>query len=114
MSHHAHGAAPYLCTMKSDSSVPIITIGSKAAADNDKPSLDDLLDKAISALYTTRGTTEQLCFRTTAEVMLEISDVIDADLQSIAKWMQQHDCDTRVIDGTLCWVLYDSRDPSRL
>lgn len=100
--------------MKSDSSVPIITVGSKAAADNDKPSLDDLLDKAISALYTTRGTTEQLCFRTTAEVMLEISDVIDADLQSIARWMQQNDCDTRVIDGTLCWVLYDSRDPSRL
>lgn len=111
MSHRWERPAPYLCTM-TDSSVPIIS--SKTTHAGSPGAGDDLLDKAIGALYSTTGTTEQLTFRTTAEVRFELSDVIDATLGDIAKWMQRHECATRVVDGTLCWVLYDRRDPTRI
>ena len=95
--------------------IPMLkTKGPEKQQAGDGATAADLLDLAIGGIYDTEGTTEQLVFRTTAELKLELSDVADFSLTAIAGWLRKRKCATRVVDGTLCWVLYDRRDPSRL
>ena len=70
---------------------------------------EDLLSQAISAHYRCHGNTEDITYKTTAEIFFEVSDLVDCKLSDIANWLRQQQCNTVVIDGTVHWILYDTR-----
>ena len=74
----------------------------------------DLLDTVLSALYHTKGTTDQIALRTSAEIALDIADMLEATPSEVAAWLRDHGCATRVADGTVHWVVYDQRPTDRL
>ena len=74
----------------------------------------DLLTQTINAHYRSYGDTEEITYKTTAELYCEVSDIVSCKLTDISEWLQQQQFGTCVIDGTVHWVLYDKRDPSIL
>ena len=74
---------------------------------NDTP---DALTLVLDRLYSPSGTTEALALKTSAEVAMEIEDMCPTTPMDIASWLRSHGYSTRVLAGTVCWVLYEKEE----
>ena len=68
---------------------------------------EDLLGDVLSSLYSPTGPTEALSLKTSAEVAFEIEDMRPAPPSDVAEWLEKNGFQTRVVDGTVFWILYE-------
>ena len=68
---------------------------------------DGLLDDILGSMYAAEGDTEALMVKSSSEVAYEISDMAGTSVAAVAKWLKKHGFCTKVVDDTVCWILYD-------
>lgn len=67
-----------------------------------------LLEEVLDQLYAPDGTTEQKTIKTSADIAYELAMTDPGFTASdIAKVLHGQGYRTQVIDGTVCWVLYE-------
>ncbi len=72
---------------------------------NDRP---ELLDEVLSRLYRPWGDTEEMLVKSSGEVWLDIEEMVpDARPADVGSWLRGKGFQTKVIDGVVCWILYD-------
>ena len=77
-------------------------------SDNGKSSF---LEEVLEQLYAPTGTTEERICKTTADIAYELEMTIPGvEPIAIAKVLHKKGYRTQVIDGTVCWVLYEKID----
>lgn len=78
--------------------------------EEEKPEEEErsLLEEVLGQLYAPDGTTEQRTIKTSADIAYELA-MTDPGITAsdIAKVLHGQGYRTQVIDGTVCWVLYE-------
>lgn len=78
--------------------------------EEEKPDQDErsLLVEVLDQLYAPDGTTEQKIMKTSADIAYELAMTDPGFTASdIAKVLHGQGYRTQVIDGTVCWILYE-------
>lgn len=76
--------------------------------ENGKPSF---LEEVLEQLYSPTGTTEERICKSTADIAYELEMTIPGVApMSLAKVLHKKGYRTQVVDGTVCWVLYEKID----
>ena len=102
----------YFCGMK----IAGFNIGGEKDEATAKPSPTEngnpsFLEAVLEQLYAPTGTTEERICKTTADIAYELEMTIPGVApMSIAKVLHKKGYRTQVIDGTVCWVLYEKID----
>ena len=68
---------------------------------------DELLDDILGSMYSAIGDTEAIVVKSSSEIAYEVSDMTGASVSAVAKWLKKHGFNTKVVDDTVCWILYD-------
>lgn len=68
---------------------------------------DELLDDILGSMYSAIGDTEAIVVKSSSEIAYEVSDMTGASVAAVAKWLKKHGFSTKVVDDTVCWILYD-------
>ena len=78
--------------------------------EEEKPEQDErsLLVEVLDQLYAPDGTTEQKIMKTSADIAYELAMTDPSfNASDIAKVLHSQGYRTQVIDGTVCWILYE-------
>ena len=68
---------------------------------------DGLLDDILGSMYSALGDTETMVVKSSSEIAYEIEDMAGASVAEVAKWLRKNGFSTKVVDDTVCWILYD-------
>lgn len=74
---------------------------------DEKDSDDSLLDDILGNMYAADGDTEEMVVKSSMEVAYEIEEMVGASVAEVAKWLRKNGFSTKVVDDTVCWILYD-------
>ena len=68
---------------------------------------DDILTQLLSKRYRAYGSTEEWMAKTSAELAMELDEMVTCSPSDVAAWLRAHGFKTKVVDGTYMWVVYE-------
>ncbi|MDE6172212.1 hypothetical protein [uncultured Bacteroides sp.] len=88
-------------------------IGFRFYQDNEEPDKQDALDKQkaiadfIGHNYSPIGATSQKCYKTTAELVYDLSNIVDVAPMELAKQLTDAGYHVEYLAGQPYWVMYE-------